>query len=382
MTGGKGNDIYIVDNVGDKVVESIAGATGGLKDEVQSSITFSLASLANIEYLTLTGGDNINGTGNAAINHLTGNGGDNVLDGGAGIDFYDGGNGNDTYVIDSLAELAQIADAGGFDTIRTGLLLTSANVVADIEAYTYTGSAAWTFDLSGVVAPGVNFGINGGSGADTLTGGDGSDVINGGTGADKMYGGAGSDFYVVDNPLDIIDEKGNVDANDTVIINRTVNLQTEFLGAIENATLTGLTALNATGNNADNHLTGNDGNNVLSALAGADVIAGGKGDDTLTGGADADTFDYNALTDRGTGKEVITDFNVAGGDKLDVHDLLSGVGYGGADPFADGFLNFLADGKGNTIVQVDADGGGNGYVTLVTLQGTTLNETDTANLVL
>ena len=52
------------------------------------------------------------------------------------------------------------------------------------------------------------------------------------------------------------------------------------IGAIENLTLTGIGAINGTGNALDNILIGNTGNNILTGLG---------GDDTLNGGAGADT---------------------------------------------------------------------------------------------
>jgi Ca2+-binding RTX toxin-like protein len=128
-------------------------------------------------------------------------------------------------------------------------------------------------------------------------------------------------------------------------------------------------------------LIGNDGNNKLSGLVGFDTLAGGKGDDILSGGADQDIFDYNALADRGTGKEVITDFNLNDGDVLDLGDLLATFTYGssGFDAFNQKALQFVDDGKGNTIVEVDVDGGGDDYVTLVTLIGAHLTEADHSN---
>jgi Ca2+-binding RTX toxin-like protein len=59
---------------------------------------------------------------------------------------------------------------------------------------------------------------------------------------------------------------------------------------------------------------------------------GGRGDEILTGGLGADTFKWNSgdLTNSDT----IIDFKVAtstgttGGDVLDVHDLLAGLGSG------------------------------------------------------
>jgi len=91
MTGGDGNDAYVVDNVGDQAIE-VSGA-GGV-DRVQSSVSFVLGE--NVENLTLTGGGDRNGTGNALDNALTGNGGANVLTGFEGSDTLRGGAGNDT----------------------------------------------------------------------------------------------------------------------------------------------------------------------------------------------------------------------------------------------------------------------------------------------
>jgi Ca2+-binding RTX toxin-like protein len=166
------------------------------------------------------------------------------------------------------------------------------------------------------------------------------------------------------------------------MINRTVNLSNNagsdapFFGIIENVTLTGTAALNATGDGGANHLTGNSGKNTLDGQGGSDTINGGGGDDKMTGGGAADTFDYNNLTDRGTGKDVITDFNAAE-DKLDIHDLLVGIG-GAADPYGGGFLHLIGDGKGNTLVQIDADGsaGSGKFATLVTLSGVVLADHD------
>ena len=101
MIGGLGDDTYVVDNVGDKLLEN----PGEGYDTVISSITFALP--ANVERLILAEGFTIDGSGNNLANVLTGNssnnrlwgfGGNDVIDGGAGDDTIDGGDGNDTII--------------------------------------------------------------------------------------------------------------------------------------------------------------------------------------------------------------------------------------------------------------------------------------------
>jgi Ca2+-binding RTX toxin-like protein len=92
LIGGLGNDIYVVDSATDTITE---GANAGT-DTIQSSVTYTIAALANVENLTLTGAAAINGTGNASNNVITGNGANNILNGGAGNDILTGGVGKDT----------------------------------------------------------------------------------------------------------------------------------------------------------------------------------------------------------------------------------------------------------------------------------------------
>ncbi|OYU35274.1 MAG: hypothetical protein CFE35_09790 [Novosphingobium sp. PASSN1] len=89
MFGGKGNDIYIADNLLDSAVDVASSGN----DEVRASVDFKLSS--NIEKLTLTGEQPIDGTGNALDNVLIGNDKPNELKGERGNDVLDGGKGND-----------------------------------------------------------------------------------------------------------------------------------------------------------------------------------------------------------------------------------------------------------------------------------------------
>ena len=59
---------------------------------------------------------------------------------------------------------------------------------------------------------------------------------------------------------------------------------------VENLTLTGVGAINGTGNVLDNVLIGNSANNTLTGGAGNDTIDGGLGPDTMIGGLGNDTY--------------------------------------------------------------------------------------------
>jgi Ca2+-binding RTX toxin-like protein len=286
MTGGLGNDTYVVDSTGDVVTE-LAG--GGI-DTVESAITFSLATRAQVEHLTLTGAA-ANATGNALANLLTGNALGNILDGGIGADTLRGGAGNDLYIVDKAGDVVDEqgnADTG--DEVKSASVLLSS--IAGIEHYTFTGAAAWTFAGSGannrifgglgadnLDGTGGNDTLLGNGGNDTLIGGIGADSLDGGFGNDVMKGGAGNDTYVVNAVGDKIDEQGNADTGDLVRASISVDLSALDDGLIENATLTGAAALKATGTIGVNHLIGNDGANILDGGDGADILEGGKGAD-------------------------------------------------------------------------------------------------------
>jgi Ca2+-binding RTX toxin-like protein len=134
-----------------------------------------------------------------------------------------------------------------------------------------------------------------------------------------------------------------------------------------------------TGGDSNDILIGGTGNDLLSGGNDNDVLVGGAGNDTLTGGAGSDTFLMNSLV----GADTVTDFVVgAGGDVLDLHDMLSGLGgYNGSNAFSGGYLTFTVSGA-NTLVQVDASGGGNSWVTVATLTGVQLSQADVANYAL
>jgi len=135
--------------------------------------------------------------------------------------------------------------------------------------------------------------LKGGEGVDILKGGEGDDILDGGKGADQMVGGLGDDTYIVDNGGDVLRERRE-QGIDTVQSSVTYQLTAN----LENLTLTGTDALNATGNRINNTLTGNGAKNVLQGLAGSDRLFGDAGDDTLDGGLEGDIMSGGLGSDR------------------------------------------------------------------------------------
>ena len=115
LAGGLGADTYLIDNAQDQIIESV----GDDIDLVKSSISFTLGD--NLENLTLTGTDAINGTGNSADNMITGNSANNILAGGAGSDKLIGGAGSDTYIFSGTFGADTIVDRDG--QIKIGNLI-------------------------------------------------------------------------------------------------------------------------------------------------------------------------------------------------------------------------------------------------------------------
>jgi VCBS repeat-containing protein len=115
----------------------------------------------------------------------------------------------------------------------------------------------------------------GGAGNDTLRGMRGDDVLDGGTGDDLLIGGLGNDIYIVDQAGDQTVELTG-EGVDTVKASVSFTLAEN----LENLTLTGNNAINATGNSQDNILSGNSAANTLNGAQGADQMSGGLGDDS------------------------------------------------------------------------------------------------------
>ena len=169
-----------------------------------------------------------------------------------------GGAGNDTYVVDNALDTIIEVLAGGSDSVEASISWTLA---AELEALTLTGTSA--------------IGAVGNAAANTLRGNIGNNTLDGGLGNDTMLGGAGNDTYVVNVSTDVVTELAN-EGTDTVQSAVTLMLA----GNVENLTLTGTSAINATGNTLNNVLTGNSAANTMDGGSGTDTMIGGAGNDT------------------------------------------------------------------------------------------------------
>jgi Ca2+-binding RTX toxin-like protein len=235
MYGKKGDDVYYVNNVGDRVYEN---ANEGIDTVVSAIKYFALGT--NVEHLTLTGIAET-GIGNALNNHLYGNSANNRLDGkegndtlrghagddvmrgdngndlieggigndqlsgGQGVDTLIGGLGNDIYFIDVDPDAIQELAGQGTDTVVSAIPSFTLNnnlehLYLRDNAVSGTGNAlnnrlygdAIANTLNGLAG---NDTLRGYAGNDTLYGGDGNDILEGGNGADILFGGTGKDSY-------------------------------------------------------------------------------------------------------------------------------------------------------------------------------------------
>ncbi|HSV72022.1 MAG TPA: Calx-beta domain-containing protein, partial [Methylibium sp.] len=266
MLGGAGDDTYYANLSSDIVTEL---ADQGL-DLVISRASFTLT--GNIENLTLSGTDAVDGTGNVLANRIAGNTAANVLNGGGGSDTLTGGAGNDTLVGVGGNDTYVVADAGdvvvetaeqGTDTVQSSVDYTLGN---EVERLTLTG----TGDIDGT-GNGVANRLLGNAAANVLSGEGGDDELRGGSGNDSQFGGDGADLVA--------------------------------------------------GLGGNDELFGGAGSDTVIGAAGNDVLEGGTDNDTLTGGLGSDGFRFASALDAVTNVDRVTDFNVVA-DRLELDDAV------------------------------------------------------------
>ena len=328
MTGGTGNNIYIIDDGGDAVF------AGGGYDEIRTSRTsFNGAAFAFsqfVEKVVFTGAGNFTGTGGNNDTIIVGGAGNDILNGGTDAFF----SGNDTLN----------GGGAGSDTADYTTATSAVTVSLLIAGAQNTGASTGSDTLTAIDN------LRGSAFSDRLTGDAAVNRLDGGTGNDVILGGAGGDILAGGGGTDTLSYAGSATG---VTVSLFAN--TASGGDAASDMISGFERL--IGSGADDKLTGS---------AAANVLAGGGGRDVLKGGLGNDVFDYNAIAESTValaGRDMISDFNDAAADKIDLSTLDAIAGgannsfiFIGSGPFsALGQVRAFASGA-NTIIDINTTG--------------------------
>jgi len=266
LAGGTGNDTYLVDSIGDVVVENRDDGS----DRVLAMASFALSAGAEIERLTTI--DNlattaINLTGNTLSQFIYGNAGSNILDGGGGGDVLIGLDGDDIYYIRNVADRVLEASGGGNDRVFAAASFTL-EAGSEVEKFTTVDNLATTA---------IN--LTGNGLAQYIYGNAGANILDGGGGADVLVGLGGDDIYYIRNVADrAVEAAGG--GNDRVFAASSFILETgsdvEKFTTVDNLATN---SINLTGNAFSQFIYGNAGSNILDGGGGGDVLVGLGGDD-------------------------------------------------------------------------------------------------------
>ena len=196
LTGGAGDDTFVVRNAGTLIVEDVGG---GSNDVVAAEVSFVLAADDDIEQLQTTsfaGTGVIALTGNGLAQQIFGNAGANRLEDGLGAaDTLTGGAGDDTFVVRNAGTLI-VEDAGGGSNDRVVVAVSFVLAADDnVERLQTISHEVRALDLTGNE---LGQQIFGNAGANRLDGKGGNDTLS---------AGAGSDVFVFSTALGA----GNVD---------------------------------------------------------------------------------------------------------------------------------------------------------------------------
>jgi Ca2+-binding RTX toxin-like protein len=277
LVGGGGNDDYVVDDIGDQVVEN--GPAGDV-DSVLSFITYTLGN--NLEELFLIGDGAIDGTGNSLNNSIEGTDKGNVLSGLAGNDSLNGADGADL-----------LLGGAGDDTLR-----------AFEGADTLVGGVGHdVFVFSDVSLDGVDVIAD----FDGMPGGDVIDLSS-------LLADFDPDTDDIDDFLRTVVAAGSTtlqidtDGGGDSFVDLAVlqGVGTDITGLTETGTVLGVGTTGIPLIPGVNLGTGGDdtiftSHGIGAGLAGRDRVIGGSGADTVDGGAGADIL----VGDRGDDTYVV-----------------------------------------------------------------------------
>jgi Ca2+-binding RTX toxin-like protein len=316
---GAGNDLFVISSAGDVIQDSFSTTSDTI-----SSAAVSYTLPTNVTNLTFTGTAALKGTANAGNDTLTSN---------TGVDTLIGGAGNDTFVVNNASDVIQDTSTTTSNTLSSSSV--SFTLPTNVNNLLFTGTAA----LKGTGNASSDL-LTANTGADTLVAGSGADtLVSGSSGADSLVGGSGADVFVINN----VSAKVSVSAagNDTLQSSVSYTLPTN----IPYMSLTGTSALSATGNSITDLIIGNSGKDTLTAGTGIAVLEGGKtagsdqikassnqaaligggGSATMTGGAFKDFYAAGSISDGITTGATANIIAINQGDGADTLNATSGA---------------------------------------------------------
>ena len=318
LSGGTGNDVFIVNGPGDTVLEAV----GEGYDKVFTSTDFTLDAGQEVEVLQAhNAGGGIALGGNEFNNQLISSSSfDDAMSGGAG---------NDSYIVNSTGDTVFEAVGEGLDRV--------------IASADFTLGAGQEVEL--LYASNTGGGIS-------LTGNEFANRFFSSGLDDIMSGGAGDDAFFVNDTGDTVLEAAG-EGSDRVVasVDFTLGTGQEIEGLYASQTGGGVAL---SGNELDNRIVGNAADNT---------IEGGVGSDLMTGAGGSDVFVFSS----GSGEDTITDFDsdaVGGQDLLDI----SALGVTDASFMADVTISQLG---ARTILEIGTE-----TVNLNSTDATTIDQSD------
>ncbi len=330
MSGGLGNDVYVVDDIGDSVVELV----GEGNDEIRTALaSYSLQALANIENLTGTSSANQFLLGNGGSNFITGGGGNDTIDGLGGDDVMKGGAGDDIYIVEQAGDVVIELAGEGVDQVKTSFavyslagteienLLALADPFGNIVNRDFRGNGANNVITAG---PGFDFLRMQDGGDDSASGGEGNDVFLFGASlnsADSVNGGAGADQIAIQGDYSwgltlgsgiiAVESFAILPGSDARFGDTAGNFYDYVLTTVDANVTAGVTMIV----DANRLRAGEDFSfNGSAETDGAFFIYGGGGTDFLLGGSRNDTFYFGENGQFGATDHV--DGGVSGTDQL------------------------------------------------------------------
>jgi len=345
MNGGGGADTYIVDSLGDVVIEMTVGTTAAAIDTIRTALSayeLSWSTTSLVENLTYTGAGAFVGAGNNLDNIITGSGGADHLSGADGVDRLNGGLGDDT--LDGGFGADVLDGGGGSDTVSYAL--GSAVLVSLIDSQVAGAANGDTFgSIENVTGSAFQDTLGGTTGANVLTGLAGDDALIGYAGADVLDGGIGFDTveYMGSASGVTLSLAGGLGSGGDAQGDILIGIE-RIIGSSHADVLAGAAgAETLDGHFGDDILQGGEGDDTLLGGVGSDQLNGGLGADVIDGGDGFDTVRYDGAT---AGVTIYVDAPHANTGEAAGDTLTSIEGFVGST-----FNDYMVGGAANNVLQ-------------------------------